>query len=259
MEYDRFAGIFGVWAATAGSTAANRAFYLEAYANAPEGPVVEMGVGDGRLIIEAACAGRTMHGVEGSGAMLDVCRARAAEAGVLDHLVLIHADFTTFTLPEPAVLITMPYHTMPHLLDRATKLAALRQIHRQLRPGGRFLYDDFIITPGVIDRMREVQLRARYRNAAGQDTLFWVTSIVDEAAQRIEAVTWEDTLDAEGILIRRQYRPLTFSWQQPEQAEVLLREAGFVIEGCWGDFHRTPFDPGAAGEQVWLVSKEGQS
>lgn len=257
MEYDRFAGVFGVWAATAGSTAANRTFYLDAYAAAGEGPVVEMGVGDGRLILEAARAGRSMHGVEGSEAMLAVCRERAEKAGLLDRITLIHADFTTFALPEPATLITMPYHTMPHLLEPATKLAALRQIHRQLRPGGQFLYDDFVIRPEAIDRMRQVQLRARYRNEAGQDTLFWVTSIVDEQTQRIEAITWEDTLDEAGVMIQRRYRPLTFSWQSPEQAAALLQEAGFTIEACWGDFHRTPFDPAKAEEQVWLVRKEG--
>lgn len=256
MEYDRFAGVFGVWAATAGSTAANRAFYLEAYRTAAPGPVVELGVGDGRLVVEAVRAGRDMWGVEGSAAMLDLCRVRAEAEGVSDRLHLLHADFARFELPEPATLVTMPYHTMPHLLERETKLAVLRHIHDQLRPGGQFLYDDFVITPERLSAMREVQLRARYRNDEGQDTLFWVTSLVDEASQRIQAMTWEDVLDDHGVLVRRQYRPLTFSWLTPAQSEALLVEAGFRIEACWGDFRRSPFDEASAEEQVWLVSRK---
>lgn len=255
MEYDRFAEVFGIWAATAGSTAANRAFYLEAYRSAPPGPVVELGVGDGRLILEAARSGRPMIGVEGSASMLEVCRARAEADGLADAVQFLHADFTQFSLVEPAVLITMPYHTMPHLLDIETKRAALQRIHDNLRPGGQFLYDDFHITPEVVARMREVQLRASYRDADGHEVLFWVTSLVDEQQQRIRAVTWEDTLDEQGVLVRRQYRPLSFSWLGVEQSERLLQDVGFEIVASWGDFDRTPFEERTASEQVWLVRR----
>ena len=83
----------------------------------------------------------------------------------------------------------------------------------------------------------------------------WVTSLVDEASQSIRVVTWEDTLDAEGVLVRRQYRRLSLSWLEPSQARTLLKEAGFVIESCFGDFARTPFADNTAHEQVWVARR----
>ena len=103
LEYERFADIYGVWTATAGSTQANRPFYVEAYLSA-DGPVVELGVGDGRIAVEAAVRGRDIIGVDLSPSMLRLCRDRATEAGVLDRLTLLQADFRSFTLAEPASL-----------------------------------------------------------------------------------------------------------------------------------------------------------
>ena len=58
-EYDRFADIYQVWTDTAPSAQANLAFYVDAYVN-ETGPVVELGVGDGRIAVAAAARGRSV-------------------------------------------------------------------------------------------------------------------------------------------------------------------------------------------------------
>ena len=52
-EYDAFSEIYAVWTSTAPSAQQNLGFYVDAYLRA-EGPVVELGVGDGRIAVEAA-------------------------------------------------------------------------------------------------------------------------------------------------------------------------------------------------------------
>ena len=254
MPYERFADIYGVWTATAPSARANLAFYVETYL-ATDGPVVELGVGDGRIAVDAARRGRTMIGVDLSPAMLRLCRERAARAGVLERLTLLEADFRSFTLPEPAALIALPYHSLGHLLSLDDKRDALHHIQTQLRPGGAFVFDDFFMTPDHIDRMRRVQLRAEYQSADGHDVLLWVTSLVDQAAQSMRVVTWEDQLDADGTQERRRYRTLSLTWLEVAQARSLLEDAGFTIEACFGDFDRTPFHPSSAQEQIWIARK----
>ena len=253
-EYDRFADIYAIWTDTAGSTRANLPFYADAYV-AADGPVVELGVGDGRIAVPAAARGRAVIGVDLSAAMLDLCRRRAEEAGVLDRLTLIRADFRTFELDAPAALIALPYHSLGHLPTLEDKRRAIRHVFTQLRPGGRFIFDDFLMTPALSAHMRQVQLRAEYRTPSGADALLWVTSLVNDAVQAIRVVTWEDTLDAEGLLVGRRYRRLSLSWLEPSQARALLTEAGFVIEACYGDFDRTPFAAGSAREQVWVARR----
>lgn len=253
-EYDSFADIYAVWTDTAASTQSNLAFYVDCYL-AADGPVVELGVGDGRIAVPAALRGHTIVGVDGSTAMLDRCRRRAEEAGVSDRITLHRADFRHFQLDEPAALIALPYHSLGHLVTIDDKRHALAHVFSQLRPGGRFVFDDFLMTPALVAHMRRVQLRAEYRSPAGAETLLWVTSLVDEAAQTIRVVTWEDELDAGGALARRRYRRLSLSWLDPSQARRLLEEAGFVVEACFGDFDRTPFSADTAHEQIWMARR----
>jgi SAM-dependent methyltransferase len=243
-----------VWTDTAGSTHANLPFYLDAYAQA-DGPVVELGVGDGRIAVPAAAQGRPVIGVDLSEAMLDLCRRRAARAGVLDRLTLMRADFRSFALDTPAALVALPYHSLGHLLTLEDKRRALGHVFSQLRPGGRFIFDDFLMTTDLVAHMRRVQLRAEYRTAAGADVLLWVTSLVNESAQSIRVVTWEDELGDEGLLERRRYRRLSLSWLSPSQARDLLTQAGFAIDACYGDFDRTPFAEATAHEQVWVARR----
>jgi SAM-dependent methyltransferase len=253
-EYDSFADVYAVWTVTAASARANLTFYVDAYL-AADGPVVELGVGDGRIAVEAAARGGVVIGVDLSSAMLEGCRQRAAAAGVDRRLTLIQADFRTFALEEPAGLISLPYHSIGHLATLPDKRDAIGHIFSQLRRGGRFIFDDFFITPARLAEMRQVQLRAAYQSVAGSDVLLWVTSLVNEASQSIKLVTWEDELDADGVLCRRRYRRLSLSWLEPGQARRLLEEAGFWIEGCFGDFERTPFAEPVAREQVWIARK----
>lgn len=255
LEYERFADIYRVWTATAGSTHANHPFYVEAYL-AAGGPVVELGVGDGRIAVDAAVRGCHVVGVDLSPAMLALCRDRAAAAGVRDRLTLLQGDFRSFELPEPAALIALPYHSLGHLTTLDAKREALRHIHTQLRPGGRFVFDDFLMTPDRLDHMRRVQLRAEYDTPEGQHALLWVTSLIDEGAQTMRVVTWEDLLDEDGVMMRRRYRPLSLSWITPAQAAALLADAGFTVERCLGAFDGTPFVADTAEEQIWIARKD---
>ena len=254
MDYERFADIYGIWTATASSARANLAFYVDAYL-AADGPVVELGVGDGRIAVDAAVRGRAIIGVDLSPAMLRLCEERAERAGVIGRLTLLQADFRSFRLAEPAALIALPYHSIGHLSSLDEKRDALRHIHAQLRPGGCFMFDDFLMTPERLERMQSVQLRAEYQSADGRDVLLWVTSLVNEAAQSMLVVTWEDELDAEGTLQRRRYRKLHLSWLEPAQARQLLLDAGFTVDACFGDFGRTPFKAASAQEQIWIARK----
>ena len=253
-EYDSFADIYNLWTDTAASADANLPFYIEAYA-ATDGPIVELGVGDGRIAVEAASRGCTVVGVDISEAMLEQCRERASQAGVSDRITLLEADFRNFQLEQPAALIALPYHSFGHLTTARAKRQALEQIFTQLRPGGRFLFDDFLMTPDLARRMRQIQLRAAYRSKYGTDVLLWVTSRVHEPSRSITVVTWQDDFNADGLLEWRRYRRLSLSWIEPSAARQLLEQTGFQIDACLGDFHGSAFSTDTAVEQVWDVHR----
>lgn len=255
-QYDSFADIYGIWTETAPAAQSNRRFYVEAYL-AAGGPVVELGVGDGRIAVEAAARGCRVIGVDVSPVMLRRCRKRAEEAGVGDRIELLQSDFRTFRIDDAAALVTLPYHSIGHLRSTRAKQEAVQRVFSQLRPGGRFIFDDFVMTPDAVARMRQVQLRAAYPSAAGTDILLWVTSRVDEKARSMEVITWEDHFTADGRPEWRRYRRLYLSWLDPDQARTLLLETGFTIDACLGSFDGTPFSMDTAAEQIWIVRKPG--
>src|SRR5207244_11750156 len=98
--------------------------------------------------------------------MLARCRQRAEEAGVSDLLTLIEADWREFTLPDPAELITIPFHSIGHLVSRDDKRDGLRRIYQQLAPGGRLILDHFIFDPEAARRWSGSGLRAEYTDPA---------------------------------------------------------------------------------------------
>ncbi|HEU6445169.1 MAG TPA: class I SAM-dependent methyltransferase, partial [Gaiellaceae bacterium] len=117
-------------------------FYV-AEARKAGGPVVELGVGTGRIALPTAAAGVPVIGVDSSTGMLDVCRRRAEEAGVAHLLDLRLGDISEPPVRERVSLVTCPFRAYLHLPDTPARLRALRTARELLVPGGRLIFDVF--------------------------------------------------------------------------------------------------------------------
>jgi hypothetical protein len=174
---------------------------------------------------------------------------------VLPRLTLIQGDFRDFILPEPAELITIPFHTIGHLVSLEDKRDGLGHIHSQLAPGGRLIFDHFIFDPESVRRHSHVALRAETTDpATGRDVLLWTANAYDLDAQSIRIIAFTDELDDDGVLLRRRYRRVGFSWIYPEQAQALLEETGYEIEATYGDFQRGALTSESP-RQVWVARR----
>src|SRR5204863_10002362 len=83
-SYDAIARVYDPWSR---SVTEDVPFYLEE-ARRSGGPVVELGVGTGRIAVPIACDGIRVIGVDSSRGMLEVCAERAALAGAILELRL---------------------------------------------------------------------------------------------------------------------------------------------------------------------------
>jgi SAM-dependent methyltransferase len=255
VEFDSWADIYDIWIDTASVSHRNLKFYVDEYLRTP-GPVVELGVGNGRIALEAASRGKAIVGVDSSSSMLAVCRERAAAAGVSVLINLMEADLRNFVLPEPAALITMPFHTIGHLLTYEDKAGALEHIYQQLAPGGRLIFDHFVFDPEAAHRNDgATRLRAEYADPrTGLDALLWFYQVYNFDEKTIRILAWTDEIGDRGFLIRRRYRRLEYSWIEVEDARSLVTQAGFEVEALYGDFDRSEFTPGSR-EQIWVARK----
>ena len=133
-EYDAIARLYDPWST---SVVEDISFYVDEALQAAARPVVELGVGTGRIAIPTAMAGVHVIGVDASAGMLAVCAERAAEAGVADRLDLRQGDLRRPPVDERVLLVTCPFRAFLHLSSDDERLAALRAARELLVPGGR--------------------------------------------------------------------------------------------------------------------------
>ena len=137
--YDSIASLYDPWSR---SVTEDVDFYVER-ALASGGPVVELGVGTGRIAIPVARAGIDVIGVDSSPGMLAVARAAAEEAGVADRLDLRVGDLREPPVSERVPLVLCPFRSLLHMETEDEKLRALSAAQALLEPGGSFVFDVF--------------------------------------------------------------------------------------------------------------------
>ena len=120
--YDPIARLYDPWSS---SVIEDISFYVEEALAAGGGPVVELGVGTGRIAIPTAMAGVHVIGVDSSAEMLAVCQERANEAGIADRLDLRLGDLRKPPVDELVSLVTCPFRAYLHLATDEERLEAL--------------------------------------------------------------------------------------------------------------------------------------
>jgi SAM-dependent methyltransferase len=225
--YDAIAELYDPWSA---SVVEDVGFYLDE-ARRSGGPVVELGVGTGRIAIPLAADGIRVIGVDSSRAMLDVCARRAALAGV--ELDLRVGDLREPPVRERVPLVICPFRSLLHMDTDDDRRRVLASVRKLLRPSGRFAFDVF--TPGA-DDIAQTQDRWLEREPGIFELANW-----DEVARTL-------TLTVRGP---NGETTMALAWLSPEEWRALLEDSGFEVEACYGWFDRKPFTGGD--DSVWIA------
>jgi SAM-dependent methyltransferase len=127
-------------------------FYLRKIAES-SGPVLEIGVGTGRLFCEAHRRGADIEGVDRSGSMVARAQAKLPEEA---RSRVRFADAVSMRLGRRFALILAPFRVLSHIQSVEDQLRLLDNVYEHLRPGGRFIFDLCVPSARVIaDGMRE--------------------------------------------------------------------------------------------------------
>jgi len=227
--YDAIARLYDPWSA---GVVEDISFYVEE-AVSSGGPVVELGVGTGRIAIPTAMAGVHVIGVDSSAAMLAVCAERGREAGVDDRLELRVGDLRSPPVDETVALVTCPFRAYLHLATDEERLDALRAAHALLVPGGRLVFDVFAPSPEDVE---ETDGR-------------WI----EREPEIFERADWD--LDAQTLTLSvrgaQGESTMTLWWLEPQRWHTLLAETGFAVAACYGWFDRRPYAGGE--DSVWIA------
>jgi SAM-dependent methyltransferase len=227
--YDAIAELYDPWSA---SVVEDVGFYLEE-ARRSGGPIVELGVGTGRIAVPIAADGIRVIGVDSSRGMLDVCARRAALVGADVDLRL--GDLREPPVRERVPLVICPFRSLLHMHTDEDRRAVLAAVRKLLRPAGRFVFDVF--TPGA-DDIAQTHDRWLEREPGIFELARW-----DEKARTL-------TLTVRGP---DGETTMALAWLSVDEWRTLLGEAGFEVEACYGWFDRTPFK--GQDDSVWIARR----
>ena len=198
------------------------------------GPVLELGVGTGRLALPLAALGVEVHGIDASEAML--ARLRAKPGG--DAVRLTVGDMAELALVDPPgfTVVFAAFNTLFNLGSREAQQRCLEQAADLLAPGGLLIIEAFVpAEPGQAGPAGSVTPRH-----LSTDEVVLSVSHHDEVHQTITGQHIHVT--ERGIRLR----PWHLSYLRPAELDAIAESAGLALAWRHADWEERPFGPDAS-------------
>jgi ubiquinone/menaquinone biosynthesis C-methylase UbiE len=201
-------------------------------------PVLDVGCGTGRLILDYLREGVDCDGVDNAPDMLAICRAKAAKVDVSPNLY--EQPIERLALPRRYKTILGPSSVFQLVTDPDAAKRALRRLFDHLEPGGAFVTSfSFEWRPGdpldtgwelLFEKPRPQDgaiVRAWTREWREPQHQWWHTE------QRFEVVR-------DGAVVESEYRRCSPEgrWYSQAEAAALFREVGFREVQLFQEFTR---------------------
>ncbi len=192
------------------------------------GPVLEMGIGTGRLALPLVARGLSLAGIEASEVMVERLRAKPGAEGI----PVVVGDFAEARVPGEFALVLLAFNTIFALPTDDAQVACFENAARHLRPGGRFVVDSWVLDPTRFADGAAVSVRY-----VTGDRLSLDTGVLDAGESRMETV---QVVLSEG---RVRLFPANHHYVGPRELDLMARAAGFGLEHRWAGWDRAPFGP----------------
>ena len=99
-------------------------------------PVLDVGCGTGRLLLDYLSSGLDVDGVDNSPEMLALCRSKAAAMGLIERLHVYEQQMERLKLRRRYRTIMLPSSSFQLVLDPALAVQTMRRFFAHLEPGG---------------------------------------------------------------------------------------------------------------------------
>lgn len=190
------------------------------------GPVLELGIGTGRLALPLLERGLSVHGVEASPEM--VSKLREKPGG--DRIPVVIADFADADAGQAFTLVVLAANTVFGLPDQQAQVACFRNAARHLGPSGRFVIEAWVPDLGSFRHNRMVHPRI-----TRSDRISIETAELDPVNQMMRTT---QAVFSNGSV--RLY-PANHRYAWPAELDLMAQLAGLRREARWADWSGSPF------------------
>ena len=218
-------------------------FYIDA-AQEYGSPILEIGIGTGRMAIPLATHGHGITGIDNSSEMLKVLKSKLEKSpGEARHNIqYLLADMRRFSLNRQFPLCIIPFRAFLHNLSMRDQLLTLQQIHRHLEQSGKLVLDIFVPIYSVI-AAKKWQDTVEYPVSPRSRKSVTVTSeISHDPVQQILTIEndYRSTLQKKSPPVARGGFAYRYIFRY--EMELLLRFVGFRLLNMYSDFDGSPYD-----------------
>lgn len=219
------------------------------------GPVLELGSGTGRVLLDLAGKGIRVTGLDRSARMLEICGEKLSSASedVSSLVTLVRGDMRNFSLNRTYPLVIIPFRGFQHLLTAEDQLECLHCVRRHMTDSGTFVMDLFNPSMKYIldeSRRREFGDELPFSLPDGSIvTRRMRNPAVDLAGQVIscEIIYYVEHPDGSG---KRAVHEFDLRYIFRYEAEHLLERSGFTVTDVYGDFRGGAFGTDWPGELI---------
>jgi SAM-dependent methyltransferase len=187
------------------------------------GPVLELGIGTGRVALPLVQRGLEVHGIDSSPAML--AKLRAKPGG--DRVRTVVGDMAEVAVDASYSLVFAVFNTLFALVSQEEQVRCFANVAGRLADGGVFVVEAFVPDPGGGQAVRPLRVTV--------DSVLLAVSRQDPVAQRIDAQ--QVLLGPRGV--RLVPGVLRYAW--PAELDLMARLAGLRLRERWGGWRREPF------------------
>ncbi|HXV98906.1 MAG TPA: class I SAM-dependent methyltransferase [Anaerolineae bacterium] len=201
-------------------------------------PVLEIGCGTGRLLLDYLAAGIIIDGVDNSPEMLAICRDKAQQHGLQP--ALFQQAMEQLDLPRRYRTVIIPASSFQLVTDPAMARQAMQRFLAHLEPGGILAMR--LMIPWQEGKPRQTGWRLTGEVVRPEDRAvlrrwsrasYEVETQLEHTEDRYEVI-----LQGEIIASEHHWRSPAGRWYTPAQALSLFEEAGFTqvcLSGGWSD------------------------
>lgn len=237
---ESFAEVYDEWYQDVSDAEAVAAFVV---ARAGAGPVLELGVGTGRLAAPLLTRGRAVVGLDASAAMLARCRRGGLERAGLR---LVRADMAALPFRGPLGAVLIGFNTLFNLAHAQAQGSLFAQVGRMLGPEGVLVVeanqtDALAGGPERWIGRSSVTAAAGAAAAAAGGAGGAVTVVATELDREAQVIVGQHVEVGPGGV---RFRPWRLRWATTDQIDGFARSAGLVLAERHGGWSGEAWDPG---------------
>jgi SAM-dependent methyltransferase len=193
---------------------------------ANSGPVLELGIGTGRVALPLHQKGIAVHGIDASQRMVDELRKKAGGNAIS----ITIGDLADVAVEGQFTLVYVVFNTIFTLLTQEAQVRCFANVANHLQSDGLFVIEAFVPDPPRFTGNQNV-----------------VASKVDVDEVRLDVTRYDplhQRLNAQHLVIANgtiQTYPIQLRYAWPSELDLMAQLAGLTLRERWSSWQRSPF------------------